>query len=111
MASTQQSHHEELWRRLREGQDEEARQALVESHVGLVRYVAGRLAVGLPHYLEFPDLYGAGFSQVTRNILDQFDVRYMFHFINPVIKRLPAPKTAGYSPRYFILFNFFRRFA
>ena len=60
MVSNLKSTHEELWRRLRESGDEDARHTLIESHVGLVRYVAGRLAVGLPHHLEFPDLYGAG---------------------------------------------------
>ncbi len=63
---------EELWKELRETRSQNARQALVEAHVGLVRYVAGRLAVGLPHYLEFPDLYGAGLLGLIQAI-DNFD--------------------------------------
>lgn len=61
-----------LWEALQEDSSQDARQALVEAHVGLVRYVAGRLAVGLPHYLEFPDLYGAGLLGLIQAI-DNFD--------------------------------------
>lgn len=87
MASTSKTQHEELWSRLREGSDESARQALVESHVGLVRYVAGRLAVGLPHYLEFPDLYGAGLLGLIQAI-DHFDPRRGIKFETYAVPRI-----------------------
>lgn len=61
-----------LWERLEKSGDEDARRQLVEGNVGLVRYVAGRLAVGLPHYLEFPDLYGAGLIGLIQAV-DNFD--------------------------------------
>ena len=61
-----------LWSRFQDEGDEDARRELVEKHVGLVRYVAGRLAVGLPHYLEFPDLYGAGLVGLIQAV-DNFD--------------------------------------
>jgi RNA polymerase sigma factor for flagellar operon FliA len=61
-----------LWHSFQDDGDEDARRILVEKHVGLVRYVAGRLAVGLPHYLEFPDLYGAGLVGLIQAV-DNFD--------------------------------------
>jgi len=61
-----------LWHSFQDEGDEDARRILVEKHVGLVRYVAGRLAVGLPHYLEFPDLYGAGLVGLIQAV-DNFD--------------------------------------
>lgn len=87
MASNPTTRHEELWSRLREGRDEAARQALVESHVGLVRYVAGRLAVGLPHYLEFPDLYGAGLLGLIQAI-DHFDTDRGIKFETYAVPRI-----------------------
>jgi RNA polymerase sigma factor for flagellar operon FliA len=61
-----------LWLALRERNSQSARQSLVESYAGLVRYVAGRLAAGLPHHLEFPDLYAAGLVGLIQAI-DHFD--------------------------------------
>lgn len=61
-----------LWESFQDNGDEDARRLLVEKNVGLVRYVAGRLAVGLPHYLEFPDLYGAGLIGLIQAV-DNFD--------------------------------------
>jgi RNA polymerase sigma factor FliA len=72
MTNDAKNHINGLWKELQECASQDARQALVEAHVGLVRYVAGRLAVGLPHYLEFPDLYGAGLLGLIQAI-DNFD--------------------------------------
>ena len=51
---------QELWRRLIEENDQAARQELVVRYSRLVKYVAGRLAVGLPHYVDHSDLVSAG---------------------------------------------------
>jgi RNA polymerase sigma factor for flagellar operon FliA len=80
-------HLDEHWRALQESHDEGARQALVEAHVGLVRYVAGRLALGLPHYLEFPDLYGAGLLGLIQSI-DNFDTSRGIKFETYAIPRI-----------------------
>jgi len=63
---------EQLWIQCRGQGSEDARRRLVERYVGLVKYVAGRLAVGLPHYLEFTDLYGAGLVGLIQAV-DHFD--------------------------------------
>lgn len=52
--------HEELWIRWRQSRDLEARDRLVETYLWLIRYVAGRLMVGLPPHFEQGDLEGHG---------------------------------------------------
>lgn len=61
-----------VWSELKGPGVEAARQKLVEHYVGLVKYVAGRLAVGLPHYVEFTDLYSAGLLGLIQAV-DNFD--------------------------------------
>lgn len=87
MTQNAKRHLEEHWRALQESRDEMARQALVEAHVGLVRYVAGRLALGLPHYLEFPDLYSAGLLGLIQSI-DNFDTSRGIKFETYAIPRI-----------------------
>jgi len=52
--------HEELWLRWRETRDREARDRLVEAYIWLIRYVAGRLMVGLPSHFDQDDVEGHG---------------------------------------------------
>ncbi|HWI63613.1 MAG TPA: FliA/WhiG family RNA polymerase sigma factor [Symbiobacteriaceae bacterium] len=52
--------HEELWLRWRESQDRDARDQLVETYIWLIRYVAGRLMVGLPSHFDQDDVEGHG---------------------------------------------------
>lgn len=52
--------HEELWQRWRGGGELPARDRLVEIYLWLVRYVAGRLMVGLPSHFEQDDVEGHG---------------------------------------------------
>ena len=51
---------EELWRLYRKTKDPEIRDALVRQYAPLVKYVAGKVAVGMPHNVEFDDLVGYG---------------------------------------------------
>lgn len=48
------------WQAYREAQDEKAQEELVERYLPLVKYVAGRIAVGLPSHVEIEDLYSYG---------------------------------------------------
>lgn len=52
--------HEQLWRQWRESQDPAVRDQLVEIYLWLVRYIAGRLMVGLPSNFEQDDVEGHG---------------------------------------------------
>lgn len=51
---------EELWKRYKETGDTEIRERLVRQYAPLVKYVAGKIAVGMPHNVEFDDLVGYG---------------------------------------------------
>ncbi len=62
----------DIWRRWRESQDQSARQELVQKYAKIVKYVAGRMAIGLPHYVEFSDLMSAGLLGLIQAI-DNFD--------------------------------------
>jgi RNA polymerase sigma factor for flagellar operon FliA len=52
--------HEELWTRWRQRGETAARDQLVETYVWLVRYVAGRLMMGLPPHFDQGDVEGHG---------------------------------------------------
>jgi RNA polymerase sigma factor FliA len=50
----------ELWRRCKDEDDEKARERLVVAYSPLVKYVAGRMAAGLPSHVEDADLISYG---------------------------------------------------
>ncbi len=50
----------DLWRRCKEDGDERARERLVVAYSPLVKYVAGRMASGLPSHVEESDLISYG---------------------------------------------------
>lgn len=50
----------DLWQRWRQSRDSAARDELTQAHLWLVRYVAGRLMVGLPSHVDQGDLEGHG---------------------------------------------------
>lgn len=62
----------ELWRRYREQGDAAAREALIVAYLPLVRYVAGRLAVGLPSHLDPDDLESYGLFGLIEAV-ERFD--------------------------------------
>jgi RNA polymerase sigma factor for flagellar operon FliA len=51
---------EELWRIYKQTKNPEIRDAFVRQYAPLVKYVAGKIAVGMPHNVEFDDLVGFG---------------------------------------------------
>ncbi|MFZ5826799.1 MAG: FliA/WhiG family RNA polymerase sigma factor [Bacillota bacterium] len=52
--------HKDLWQRWRQSQDTAARDELTRSYLWLVRYIAGRLMVGLPSHVDQSDMEGHG---------------------------------------------------
>ena len=52
--------HQDLWEQCQGPSSQEARRDLVNIYARIVKYVAGRMAIGLPHYVEFNDLISAG---------------------------------------------------
>lgn len=61
-----------LWRRYKETRDGGAREELVIAYASLVRYVSGRLAMGLPAHIEMDDLESYGLIGLLEAI-DRFD--------------------------------------
>ncbi|TVR32216.1 MAG: RNA polymerase sigma factor WhiG [Spirochaetaceae bacterium] len=51
---------EELWQLYRDTRNPDIREILVKQYAPLVKYVAGKVAVGMPHNVEFDDLVGYG---------------------------------------------------
>jgi RNA polymerase sigma factor FliA len=79
--------HYELWQRCRDLDCQEARQDLVNKFARMVKYVAGRMAIGLPHYVEFNDLISAGLLGLIQAI-DHFDYRRGIKFETYAIPRI-----------------------
>ncbi len=51
---------EELWKIYRKTHDTSVRDFFVKQYAPLVKYVAGKVAIGMPHKVEFDDLVGFG---------------------------------------------------
>jgi RNA polymerase sigma factor for flagellar operon FliA len=51
---------EELWKIYRKTHDTNIRDFFVKQYAPLVKYVAGKVAIGMPHNVEFDDLVGFG---------------------------------------------------
>src|SRR6056297_2828592 len=51
---------EELWEEYKKTRDTRIRDAFIEQYAPLVKYVAGKVAMGMPHNVEFDDLVGFG---------------------------------------------------
>lgn len=63
---------QELWFRYRRNRDPADREALISQYLPLVKYVAGRLALGLPAHVEVGDLEGFGLFGLL-DAIDKFD--------------------------------------
>ena len=72
MTDTVQIAHHDVWERCQGESSYEARRELVNIYSRIVKYVAGRMAIGLPHYVEFNDLISAGLLGLIQAI-DHFD--------------------------------------
>lgn len=79
--------HRDHWQRYLERGDLSARQFLVEQYVRVVKYVAGRMAIGLPHYVEYNDLVSAGLLGLIQAI-DNFDHERGIKFETYAIPRI-----------------------
>jgi RNA polymerase sigma factor for flagellar operon FliA len=51
---------EDLWQEYRKTHDPKIRENFIKQYAPLVKYVAGKVAVGMPHNVEFDDLVGFG---------------------------------------------------
>ncbi len=91
MIETTQIAHQEIWENCCQTADhdaqQEARRDLVDIYARIVKYVAGRMAIGLPHYVEFNDLISAGLLGLIQAI-DNFDPNRGIKFETYAIPRI-----------------------
>src|SRR6185436_16773168 len=77
----------DLWRRCKEDGDERARERLVVAYSPLVKYVAGRMASGLPAHVEESDLISYGLIGLI-NAIERFDLDREIKFETYAITRI-----------------------
>ncbi len=77
----------DLWRRYKNGGDDAARERLVVAYSPLVKYVAGRMASGLPAHVEESDLISYGLIGLL-NAIERFDLERAIKFETYAITRI-----------------------
>ena len=77
----------DLWRRYKRDGDERARERLVVAYSPLVKYVAGRMASGLPAHVEEADLISYGLGGLI-SAIERFDLSREIKFETFAITRI-----------------------
>lgn len=77
----------ELWERYRDTGDADVREQLILQYAPLVKYVAGRVGVGMPSNVEHADLVSYGMFGLM-DAIDKFDVDKGFKFETYAITRI-----------------------
>jgi len=77
----------ELWRRCKQEGDERARERLVVAYSPLVKYVAGRMASGLPSHVEEGDLISYGLIGLIGSI-ERYDLDRDIKFETYAVARI-----------------------
>ncbi len=78
---------QDLWRRYKVSGDERARERLVVAYAPLVKYVAGRMASGLPAHVEEADLISYGLGGLI-SAIERFDPTRDIKFETYAIARI-----------------------
>ena len=87
MSDNVQIAHHDIWEGIAGPGCQESRRELVNIYARIVKYVAGRMAIGLPHYVEFNDLISAGLLGLIQAI-DNFDHQRGIKFETYAIPRI-----------------------
>ena len=77
----------DLWRRYKTSGDQRARERLVVAYSPLVKYVAGRMAAGLPAHVDEADLISYGLVGLIAAI-ERFDLGREIRFETYAITRI-----------------------
>jgi len=78
---------EELWELYRKSQDPKIRDMFVKQYAPLVKYVAGKVAVGMPHNVDFDDLVGFGVFGLI-DAINKFDPNKHVKFKTYAVTRI-----------------------
>ncbi|MDR0721524.1 MAG: RNA polymerase sigma factor WhiG [Treponema sp.] len=68
----EQRREDELWVEYHQNRDLKIREHFIKQYAPLVKYVAGKVAIGMPHNVEFDDLVGYGAFGLL-DAIDKFD--------------------------------------
>jgi RNA polymerase sigma factor for flagellar operon FliA len=77
----------ELWRRYKDDGDEKARERLVVAYSPLVKFIAGRMASGLPSHVEESDLISYGLLGLI-GAIERFDTEREIKFETFAVARI-----------------------
>jgi len=83
----EQKTEEEQWQQYRKTRDPAIREAFIKQYVPLVKYVAGRVAVGMPNNVEFDDLVGYGVFGLI-DAIDKYDPEKNVKFKTYAVTRI-----------------------
>jgi RNA polymerase sigma factor for flagellar operon FliA len=84
----------ELWRRCKEEGDERSRERLVVAYSPLVKYVAGRMASGLPAHVEEADLISYGLLGLI-GAIERYDLEREIKFETFAVSRIKGALIDG----------------
>ena len=82
-----QQKEDELWILYRKNRDPNIRETFIKQYAPLVKYVAGKVAVGMPHNVEFDDLVGFGVFGLL-DAIDKFDPEKNVKFKTYAVTRI-----------------------
>lgn len=85
--STEQKTEEELWFEYHQNRDPKIREVFIKQYAPLVKYVAGKVAVGMPHNVEFDDLVGFGVFGLI-DAIEKFDPEKNVKFKTYAVTRI-----------------------
>ncbi|BAS27521.1 RNA polymerase sigma factor WhiG [Limnochorda pilosa] len=77
----------ELWQAFKQTRDPEVRERLILRYASLVKYVAGRIAIGLPRSVDFDDLLSYGIFGLI-DAVEKFDPQREVKFETYAIARI-----------------------
>ena len=78
---------QELWIEYKKKKDSRVRDALIKQYAPLVRYVAGKVAIGMPSNVEFDDLVGYGVFGLF-DAIDKYDPEKQVKFKTYAVTRI-----------------------
>jgi RNA polymerase sigma factor for flagellar operon FliA len=87
MGEPQKKTEEEFWLEYRQNRDPKIREMFIKQYAPLVKYVAGKVAVGMPHNVEFDDLVGFGQFGLL-DAIDKFDPEKNVKFKTYAVTRI-----------------------
>jgi RNA polymerase sigma factor for flagellar operon FliA len=83
----EQKTEEELWQQYRKTRDPAIREGFIKQYAPLVKYVAGKVAVGMPNNVEFDDLVGYGVFGLM-DAIDKYDPEKNVKFKTYAVTRI-----------------------